>query len=310
MARRPSSEETGEEQLQLFDAVLRDVSVKVDMASLEHPLFTLSNKPIRAIRNYRLGQDCEITIIPSAEGAPTLNDKDILVYITSQMKAALNAGLKVSQLVNIHGYDLLRTIGRQAGGADYQRLKSALIRLRGTTIRTRIKTGGRRTESGFGLIDSWTLIDQPSVHAPRLQIRLGDWLYRAILADEVLVVDERYFQLQGLERRIYEVLRKHLGDQTAFRIRLDTLREKCAASTQPRRFRFEVKRILARAEETRVAGRRDPFCDWLLIVHGETLCAYLNSEDGRIARAEDARRYLRSSMPVTKPRTAVAEASP
>jgi plasmid replication initiation protein len=310
MARQPSSDATSDEQLELFDAVLTDVSVKVDMHSLEHPLFTLSSKPSKQIRHYRLGQDCEITIVPSADGAPTLHDKDILVYLTSQLKAALNAGLKVSPLVNINGYDLLSTIGRQSGGSDYKRLRAALTRLRGTTIRTRIRTGGRQTESGFGLIDSWTLIEQPSVQAPRLQVRLGDWLYRAILAGEVLVVDERYFQLQGLERRIYEVLRKHLGDQTTFRIRLDTLREKCAAATQPRRFKFEVKRILDRAEETRVAGKRDPFCDWLLMLNGEVLCGYANSDGGRNTRAEDARKHLRSSMPVTAPaKAAFAEAS-
>lgn len=288
-----------DEQLELFDAVLRDVSVKVDMASLEHPLFTLSSRPAKAVRHYRLGQDCEITIIPSADGAPTLHDKDILVFLTSQIKAAMNAGLKVSPLVNVHGCDLLRTIGRGCSGADYQRLRTALTRLRGTTIRTRIKTGGRQTESGFGLIDAWTLIEQPS-HSPRLQIRLGDWLYRAILADEVLVVDDRYFGLCGLEKRIYEILRKHVGKQTAWRISLETLREKCGAATPARRFKFEVQRILERAAENRVAETNDPFCDWLLLLNGDVLCAYQNSPAGSATRARDALKLMRSSMHVAR----------
>jgi hypothetical protein len=50
MARRPSSEATGEEQLELFEAVLTDVSVKVDMASLEHPLFSIGRHPLKVPR--------------------------------------------------------------------------------------------------------------------------------------------------------------------------------------------------------------------------------------------------------------------
>lgn len=301
MARRPSSEATGDEQLELFEANLREgVSTKVDLASLEHPLFSISRQPLKTVRRYAVGRDCEITIVPSSSGAPTIEDKDILVYCASQLRAALNSGLRVSPVVHVNGYDLLRVIGRDVGGRDYKRLRGALRRLRGTSIETRLMTGGVRQESGFGLIEAWQLIDQPTAHAPRLKIKLSDWLFRAIVAGELLTVDPVYFEMRGLQKRLYEILRKHLGSQTSWRISLEKLREKCGSQSPPRRFKFEIRRILDRAERNRVQDIADPFTSWLLMLQQETLCAYANSDDGRITRVEDARKYLRSSRPVTQ----------
>lgn len=301
MARRLSSEKAGEEQLELFEANLREgVSAKVDLASLEHPLFSISRQPLKTVRVYALGRDCEITIVPSSAGAPTIEDKDILVYCASQLRAALNSGLRVSQVVHVNGYDLLRTIGRDVGGHDYKRLRGALRRLRGTSIETRLMTGGVRQESGFGLIEAWQLIEQPTAHAPRLKIKLSDWLFRAIVAGELLTVDPVYFEMRGLQKRLYEILRKHLGEQTSWKIGLEKLREKCGSQSPPRRFKFEIRRILDRAEKNRVENSADAFTGWLLILHGENLHAYSNSEVGRITRAADARKYLRSSRPVTQ----------
>ena len=311
MARRPSSEATGEEQLELFEAVLTGASVKVDMASLEHPLFSIGRHPLKVPRCYALGRDCEIRIVPSLDGAPTLEDKDILVYLASQLRAALNAGLKVSQTVHVRAYDLLQTIGRGAGGTDYKRLRVALKRLRGTSIETRIETGGVRQESGFGLIDAWSLMEQPNLHSPRLRIKLSDWLYRAIVNNELLTVEPIYFTLQGLEKRIFEIFRKHLGErQTEWHIGLEKLQNKCGSQSPPRRFRFELRRILDRAEKNRLEEVPDAFGGWLLRLNGSVVFGYQNSDIGRAARARDAMKVLRSSKPVSKPSaTAVAEAS-
>ena len=288
---------SAQEQLELFDAVLRDVSVKVDSVSLEHPLFAL--RPTRAERVYSLGEDSEIRIVPSTLGCPTIDDKDVLVYISSQIRAGLNAGLKVASTVNINGYDLLRATGRGVGGADYKRLSAALSRLRGATIITRIRTGGIAQESGFGLIDSWELVKQETIHSPRIRIRISDWYFRAIVANEVLTVEPEYFRLSGLSKRLYELVRKHLGRQTAFRIDLEKLRAKSGSQTPLRRFKFEVGRILESASAARIGGLNDPYRNWLLILHGNIFAAYQNNDEGRKERDKDHLRYLRSSRPVS-----------
>ncbi len=115
--------------------------------------------------------------------------------------------------------------------------------------------------------------------------------------NELLTVDPIYFKLQGLEKRVYEIFRKHLGEkQTAWHIGLEKLQNKCGSQSPARRFRFEVRRILDRAEKNRLEE--------------VPVVGYQNADIGRAARARDAMKVLRSSMPVSKPSaTAVAEAS-
>lgn len=45
-----------------------------------------------------------------------------------------------------------------------------------------------------------------------VQVVLSDWLYRAAMAKSVLTLSRNYFRLRKpLERRIYELARKHCG---------------------------------------------------------------------------------------------------
>ena len=280
-------------QLDLFVAVLTQVSIKGDMASLEHPIFAL--KPTKSIRTYALGKDCEIKVIPSSAGCPTMDDKDILVYLASQIRAGFNSGLKVAPTIQVSAYDMLRSIGRSIGGADYRRLTVALTRLRGATIETRIKTGGVRQEQGFGLIDSWSMTTRDRFGSPRLRIRVSDWYFRAVEANEVLTVDEDYFALNGLSKRLYELVRKHLGSyQVVFKIDLEKLRHKSGSLNSPRRFKFEVRKIIDVAQENRISGQTDPWRDWLLSLNGSLFVAYRNDDSGRQLRAKDALKSLRS----------------
>ena len=56
-----------------------DASPKGDMASMEHPIFSLSTKPDTRIRRYEHG-DHYVEIKPSADGLATIHDRDILIY--------------------------------------------------------------------------------------------------------------------------------------------------------------------------------------------------------------------------------------
>ena len=64
---------------------------KDDMASMEHPLFTLATRPDRRILRYEHGE-AVIEVTPSVKGLATIHDKDVLIYCVSQLMAALNAG--------------------------------------------------------------------------------------------------------------------------------------------------------------------------------------------------------------------------
>ncbi|MEL7114952.1 MAG: replication initiator protein A, partial [Pseudomonadota bacterium] len=60
---------------------------KDDMASMEHPVFSLSTRPDRRVLSYaHAGIRVEIT--PSVKGLATIHDKDVLIYCISQLVAA------------------------------------------------------------------------------------------------------------------------------------------------------------------------------------------------------------------------------
>ena len=64
-------------------------------------------------------------------------------------------------------------------------------------INTTISTGDAKTTHGFGLIDAFEYNRKGSMHAERLKyldIKLSDWIYRAIASSEVLPINRDYFR--------------------------------------------------------------------------------------------------------------------
>lgn len=228
----------------IFDAAPRG-----DMASMEHPIFSLSTKPDRRIRRYE-HNGIYVEIAPSAHGLATIHDRDVLIYCISQLMAAINAGKQVSQIVRFRAFDLLTATNRMTNGQAYQALKEAFERLRGTTISTNIITGGQETFEVFGLIDQAKIIRETrDGRMQEVEIRLSDWVFNAIRSKEVLTLHRDYFRLRRpIERRIYELGRKHCGKKDEWRISLDLLQKKCGSGSTLREFRRMVKEIVARDE--------------------------------------------------------------
>ncbi|MFX9069577.1 replication initiator protein A, partial [Acinetobacter baumannii] len=73
----------------------------------------------------------------------------------------------------------------------------------------------------------------------------SDWYYRAVLSGEVLTLDPAYFRLRKpLERRMYELARKHCGSQPTWSISFDVLKKKTGAITNDRRMRQFLRDIV------------------------------------------------------------------
>jgi plasmid replication initiation protein len=222
------------------DAILKDV-----MQHMEHPFYALSKKPETAVRRYEHnGNWLEIT--PSVKGQATIYDKDILIYCISQIMAKLKLGEKVSQRVRINSRDLLIFTNRGTGGRDYMALVEALDRLEGTRIRTNIVTGDEEHIEGFGLIDASSIRRKHGLDGRLLwcEIKLSDWVFQAIRAHEVLTLHRDYFRLRKpIERRVYEIARKHCGQQDEWRIGLLTLLKKTGAQSPEKRFRQMIRHL-------------------------------------------------------------------
>ena len=223
------------------------VAPKHDLASMEHPIFSLSTRPDRRILSYT-HNDVAITVTPSVRGRATIFDADILIFCISQLMAALNAGRSISRVLTLTAHDLLLATGRETSGDSYRRLKDAFERLAGTRITTNIVTGDAEVTTGFGLIERWEIVRKTRTgRMVSVSVTLSDWLYQAVLNHSVLTLNRDYFGLRKpLERRLYELARKHCGKQRLWRVSLETLLKK-SGSTSPRRvFRAMVREVIAR----------------------------------------------------------------
>jgi plasmid replication initiation protein len=230
-----------------FIAEILDWALKGDRHSMEHPMFSLSKTPDRHIRHYE-HNGISVTIAPSAYGLANIWDKDILLYCISVLMEGINQGREISRTVRLTAYNLLITTNRTTGGRSYDELKSALERLRGTSITTNISTNGTRQTRGFGLIDNWEIVERSQTNGRMLavEITLNKWLYNAVLACEVLTLNRDYFRLSGgLERRLYEIARKHCGNQAKWKIGMELLHKKSGSRATLIKFREIVKRVVA-----------------------------------------------------------------
>ncbi|MBD3814977.1 MAG: replication initiator protein A [Halothiobacillus sp.] len=228
-----------------FVCDLFDAAPKGDMASMEHPIFSLSTKPDTRIRRYEHnGRFVQIT--PSVLGLATMHDRDVLIYCISQLMAGLNDGKQLSQTVRFKAYDLLQATNRVTDGRGYAALKAAFERLRGTSISTNVTTGGEEQFEVFGIIEKAKIVRETrDGRMQEVEIKLSDWVFNAIAAKEVLTLHRDYFRLRKpLERRIYELARKHCGSQGTWKISLELLQKKCGSNSTPREFKRLVQNIV------------------------------------------------------------------
>ena len=222
------------------DAVLKDI-----LPQMEHPFYSLSKKPEMNIRRYEHNGNW-LEVVPSHKGLVTIYDKDILIYAISQIMVKKNAGEAINQRVRINSRELLMFTNRGTSGRDYMALSDALERLRGTTIKTNVVTGDEEQTDFFGLIDAASVKRKNGLDG-RLQwveLKLSDWVFNAIQANEVLTLNRDYFRLRKpIERRIYELVRKHCGQQKEWSIGLELLHKKTGSQGPLKKFRLNIKNL-------------------------------------------------------------------
>lgn len=225
----------------IFDALPKD-----DLASMEHPLFSLATRPDITVLRYRHNA-VEIEVTPSVKGRATIHDKDILIYCTSQLMAALNAGRAVARTLHLRAHDLLLATNRETSGDAYRRLREAFERLAGTRITTNLVVGELEITRGFGLIEDWEIVRKTrGGRMIQVRVTLSEWLFAAITAKSVLTLNRDYFGLRRpLERRLYELARKHCGRQPEWRISLEVLQKKAGSNSPRRVFRAMLRDVIS-----------------------------------------------------------------
>lgn len=263
----------------LFVCDITDVILKDDLASIEHPFYSLSKKPDREARRYERNGNW-IEFRPSIKGLPTIYDKDLIIYAISQLIAGINTGRRPSKTVSIDPYAYLTFTQRGTGGRDYDTLVDSLDRLDGTRFRTNVLFDGTRKDEWIGLIDRAALeTDEKTGKPKRLEITLSDMVMNAVIKMDVLTLHRDYFRLgRPIERRVYELARKHCGQKLSWMCNLSTLHVKSGSKGSLREFRRKMKPIIA----------GDFLPDYMLLYDSE---------------ADQITFVNRNTMPMSKPKT-------
>lgn len=233
------------------DAVLKDL-----IPQMEHPFYVLSKKPETAVRRYEHDGKW-LEVIPSAKGQATIYDKDILIYVVSQIMHRLNRGEQVERRIQFNPRDLLIFVNRGTGGKDYEAFCEALDRLMGTVIKTNITTDGTGPDpvpvgdeerlGWFHLIESAHINRKNGEEKGRIlsaEIQISEWIFNSIRRKSVLTLHRDYFRLRKpIERRVYEIARKMCGARPEFEIGLEKLLKRTGARTELKRFRHTLRDI-------------------------------------------------------------------
>ena len=232
-------------QIDLFIADLLDYNLKDDTASMEAPLFSLATKPDLKIWSWTSADGKRwLEVTPSVKGRATMHDKDVLIYLTSQLVAAMNDSLRTGKKmpgrrVRFTLYDYLRATNKNTGGAVYARFVDTLDRLAGTRLKTNISFKNVNTLDSFGLIERFKIIQaENDSRLAAIEVTLSEWLYSAIEEKEVLTINRGYFNLRKpLEKKLYELARKHVGAQAEWSIEERNLFDKTGSQASIKEFR-------------------------------------------------------------------------
>ncbi|MET3109112.1 plasmid replication initiation protein [Oxalobacteraceae bacterium GrIS 1.18] len=262
-------------QLELFLANLVDYSLKDDRDTMEMPVFSLSTKPDMQVWKWQsVDGRRSVEVEPSRLGRATMHDKDFLIFLTSQIMATIKDGETLPQRVRFQLADYFfvtkKKVNKRASRVQnatttieldennqpikplskdpYQLAEEALDRLKFTSVKIRTKNdrGGRRVDA-ISFIGNWSIVERSpgDGRATIIEVEISEWLRKVVEEKSVLTIAPTYFELRKpLEKRLYEIGKKHCGNQTEWLIGEAELQQKCGSRAEAREFRRMMKEII------------------------------------------------------------------
>jgi len=279
-------------QPDLFVADLTSIPLKEMAEHLEFPFFGLAPQPHHGIRRFEDDRGNYIELIPSVYGLPTLFDQDILIYCMSMAMAEVRRGRPVPELVRMSASELLRFTNRPIGGRQYAAVEDGIHRLTTLTLKTNLRGEETTYSRLFGVVDEASMVrrhnrkDRPSALLG-CEIVLSKWIREALEARRVLTLHDDYFRLRTpLDRAVYQVVRKHCGEQREWTIGLAKLQAKLGSGIQVREFRRQIRTVAARWADQDLLGYGIRFGDDLLVARytdgPRRVCADLQPHERRL----------------------------
>lgn len=215
----------------------------------ELPLFSLSRRASqsRETRSYDIGKGRSLTVIPSSLGSATIDDQDIIIYLGSVYADAMKRGVTPSREIVFRGYTYAKAVNPTShpSAKAYKRLHDGLARIAATTFRANFELPGHKVkESSIPPLLQYTLVkDESTGKLEEIKVTLSDVLARCFEESQMLTYLPEYFDLTPFNKRLYQLCRKHCGNQSSFTISLENLYQKFGTATPLRRFRYELANV-------------------------------------------------------------------
>ena len=207
----------------------------------------------------------------------------MIIYAISHLVAGLEEGDDIPKTVEIDPYSFFLFTQRGTGGRDYQALVDSLDRIDGTRYRTNVVFSGTKTDEWMGIIDKASLETDEKTHKPRkLRITLSDMIIEAIRERKnVLTLHRDYFRLRKpIQRRVYEMARKHCGNQGTWCPYVKTLHVKSGSKGSLREFRRALKELAEEDSLPDYAVQFDEESDQVIFKNRGSLSPALAAEPG------------------------------
>ncbi len=196
-----------------------------EMSLTEDPFFSLNKEKDIRIRKLK-HKNIQIELIPSSLGHPTAWDEPLYLYAIRIAKNEFDFGGIPPEWVKFHVIDYLKWVGKKEKEITGYRnliIENGLKKMAGLQIITTIEYQTGMMMEGKGLILGWKYGKRHKMDPGMVAMRLADWTISQIKNNKVIHLSEDFFSLPPLQRKIYQVLHKHLGKKREFMIGAEIL---------------------------------------------------------------------------------------
>jgi len=214
---------------------------------MEVPFLSLSKKRRFEPIEFKKG-DTEIVVTGGKPyGIANIWDWDLIMWLLSQLRQALDKGEEPSRRMRFHRQDFLRESRRGDGGDQFRRLEETIERLANTNVFTSIRPGPGKKTVKFSWIEYAEMERDENGRISWVLVTLPEWLYAAICdSKRVLSVHPDYYLLTGgLERFLYRLIRKQAG-HGEWKWKMRTLHERSGTTSQYKYWARDMRKLVGR----------------------------------------------------------------
>ena len=244
----------GQEQPDFFlPALVGANSLRDDQDIMSYPFFALQKRQTGKQMEFRQtltdGSEVSIRIKGNQDGIATIWDQHLLIYLHTVLVERMNRGDEVSPIIRFTVHDFLKTIRSKTGKPEYDRVLEGLRRLKGTTIETNIEAQNEGAEEGVSWINRYRVHRRKTARGEMMayvEVELSSWVFQKMTEKgKHLSILPDYFNItSGIEKRLYQIARKHVGNQPRWHITLDKLYMRVGSQQEMRNFKVKLSQII------------------------------------------------------------------